>query len=384
MTHEGLSEIIRSAIDAAIRPQEWERVCDLIVSHCRLNAFFLYEYSLDAGAIPSMYVSDAIRRNGNALLTTLRSGQGGTVEQELYASTTTLEPCRIVFEHETMSLASEEQLPTNPFRDGILAASNSRRRFGARLNDIGPFVDIGSGHTDRSIDSFSTNEVLDLQLIFNVLGKSFETGRVIRQLTRTYQALLDFFDTVDFGAAFCDASCRIVIANRRLRELAAERDGLIDQSGSLFTTSTDDDARFRDIVKTACRPGSTPDNLIMGLRRRSRRLPLVARTMAVREPQTGVSGPLALVLVIDPEGRQSLDSTGIAAFGMLSPAELDVCDHLIKGAGTVEIAERRSTTTETTRGQIKTISAKLACRNRLDLIRLAMMTSAPVKGLDTP
>ena len=384
MERRDIAHIMRATIDAAIHPGQWDQVCDMIAEHAGLNAFFLYEYAAEQGTIPSMHISEAIRRDGRQLIDALQRGEGGPAEEVLYASTMSLEPCRIVFEHETLGLSSEDQLPANPFRDGILSASTSRRRFGARLNDIGPFIDIGSGHTDRPRKDFSAQQLAELELVFNVLGKSFEAGRVVRKLIASYHALLSFFDSVDFGAAFCDDGGRIVIANRHFDELAAERDGLTNMAGIAGATHPDDQHRFREIMETTVRPGPRPDSLIMRLQRRSQELPLIARTMAVREPQVGLDAPLVLLLVIDPEGRHSLDSGGIAAFGMLSPAELEICDLLIKGAGTVEIAERRSTKTETTRGQIKTISAKLACRNRLDLIRLAMMTSTPVKDLDTP
>lgn len=104
--------------------------------------------------------------------------------------------------------------------------------------------------------------------------------------------------------------------------------------------------------------------------------------MAVQERQTGVAEPLTLLLVIDPERRRMLRSDGLAAFGLLSPAELEICEMLVQGSETRDIAEHRSTTLETTRGQIKQLNAKLGCRHRLDLMRLAMMTSAPMKGMD--
>ena len=81
---------------------------------------------------------------------------------------------------------------------------------------------------------------------------------------------------------------------------------------------------------------------------------------------------------MDPEGEGRIDASGLAAFGVLSPAELEVCDLLVRGFETPAIAERRGTGLETARLQIKAAAAKLACRSRLDLVRLAMAARPPM------
>lgn len=385
MHKRDLVDIMRSALDAATQPERWDRLCDLIATRSELSAFFVYEYDPEAAQAPRMHYSEKMRHSeGQRILEILTHGEPPPAEHELYLRLLDLPPHAQVFEQEMFGLDNEVGLPPNPLRDQVLSFTGGQRRFGGRLNEIGPFIDIAAGHTRRSIDSYGAEEREDFGLLFSVLGKSLEAGRVLRRLTSSYQRLLDLFDRLDFGVAFCEASGRVVTANACFRELAAEGDGLTAPHGVVCASNPEDRARLLRLVKAAGAPGSKGDALIMRLPRKSQRRPLVARVMAVQERQTGATGPLTLLLVLDPERRQMPRSDGLATFGLLSPAELEICDMLVQGCETRDIADHRSTTLETTRGQIKQLNAKLGCRHRLDLLRLAMMTSAPVQEGDAP
>jgi DNA-binding CsgD family transcriptional regulator len=80
--------------------------------------------------------------------------------------------------------------------------------------------------------------------------------------------------------------------------------------------------------------------------------------------------PHAILLVSGPQR----DRAGIAAFlGViyrLTATEADIAMRLFDGARRAEIAEIRSVTAETLRGQIKAICAKTGSQNEADLIRL--------------
>lgn len=373
------AEILRSAIDAAVRPQEWDGVCDRIVASSDFPAFFIFEYDSTNSQVPIMHLSRAIREGGMDLVDDLIGGRAPQAETELYGQLVDLPPYRHSFEHEVLGFGANDALPPNAIRDAILNVTGARWRFGGRLNDFGPVIDIASGHLGGPTAELPADIRANVDVLFSVVGKSLETGRVIRRLVRSYQAMLDFFDTLDFGAAFCDAEGRIVVSNRQFGELAAERDGLTDVGGIAGATHPEDRPRMRGIIHGATRPAARPEDLIMSLRRRSQGVPFVARTLPLREAQTGVDAPLALLLVFDVERRGILTSEGLSAFGILSPEELAICDMLVQGAGAAEISRSQDTTPGAAAARIDGITAKLACRNRLDLVRLAMMTSAPVR-----
>lgn len=117
---------------------------------------------------------------------------------------------------------------------------------------------------------------------------------------------------------------------------------------------------------------------VWGLPRRFGRLPLVLCASPTRDRDLGPH-PTILLLAIDPEVGARLNADGLAMLGVLTEAEIEVCDLLVRGFETAAIAEHRETRAETTRDQIKAAAAKLACRSRLDILRLAMATTAPVR-----
>jgi DNA-binding CsgD family transcriptional regulator len=79
--------------------------------------------------------------------------------------------------------------------------------------------------------------------------------------------------------------------------------------------------------------------------------------------------PVTLLVAINPEADSRVSAEGLAAFGLLSAAELDVCRHLVRGLSLADLAARRDTGLETLRSQSKAVQAKLACRGRLDIDR---------------
>jgi DNA-binding NarL/FixJ family response regulator len=81
---------------------------------------------------------------------------------------------------------------------------------------------------------------------------------------------------------------------------------------------------------------------------------------------------------VDPEDSDGLTAEGITAMGLLTEAENEVTQLLVRGASTKEIAERRQVAEETVRRQIKSVLSKLNCRSRSDVIRLALATRLPL------
>ena len=214
-------------------------------------------------------------------------------------------------------------------------------------------------------------------VLFPLLARTIETARVVTALAASHARLMTLFDRLEFGAAFATPEGRVLTANGAFRRLLAERDGLREASGLLGTDDPAAMAALRGALAAALRPDAPPGRLTLTLPRREGRLPLVLRTAPVREPDLGPAMAV-LVLVMDPEGEGRIDASGLAAFGVLSPAELEVCDLLVRGFETGAIAERRGTGLETARLQIKAAAAKLACRSRLDLVRLAMAARPPM------
>jgi DNA-binding CsgD family transcriptional regulator len=170
---------------------------------------------------------------------------------------------------------------------------------------------------------------------------------------------------------------RLRLVNATARAMMADGIGVAETSGRIATPTRP--GALEAPVAAAVAGRLVGRDSLVALPRGIER-PLLARVFSITG--TGVEGAGACVLLVDPDDPVRLDASGIAALELLTAAEAEVVSLLVRGAGTVEIAERRDTTPETTRGQIRSAGAKLGCRTRVDLLRLAMATRAPVRGPD--
>jgi DNA-binding CsgD family transcriptional regulator len=86
----------------------------------------------------------------------------------------------------------------------------------------------------------------------------------------------------------------------------------------------------------------------------------------------------ALITLIDPDRVPYLRIDRFVALYNLTPAEAEVCAHIIKGFSTTDIAEMRNTTPVTAKNQASAVLAKLGVNRRLDLIRLVIRLLPPI------
>lgn len=76
-----------------------------------------------------------------------------------------------------------------------------------------------------------------------------------------------------------------------------------------------------------------------------------------------------IIYVIDSANLSIVSTQGIAKLYDLTPAEDAVCNLLVKGMTTNEIAAARSVKVETVRSQIKTLLDKIRVNTRIHLIK---------------
>ena len=372
-----LGELFSVAIDASARPEAWHELCDRIVDQHGAANFMVFEYDLRDHAAPVFHGSRATREELSPFRRAFQ--EGDTAPDEKGYETLARTPAGLLLcEQELFGLPIEAPKPPNPWRDRLLKAVGAEGRYGMRLNDVGPFLDAAVYHAwqeNRATHAFLKAEAA---ILHPVLAKTLEATRTIRALTRSYSVLLDLFDRLDFAVAFCDAAGRVLLENRQFKSLVAERNGIRIASQMLAGETSGASARIATCIGAAFNGASAPAELSTLLPRRDDGAPLLLRVAPVRESEVGAGAMQAMVLVLDPDDTTRLTADGLAGFGLLSQAELDVCAHLIRGLGTEDIAEQRDTTLETARSQIKAAQQKLGCRSRLDLLRLAVVSSPPV------
>jgi len=279
---------------------------------------------------------------------------------------------------ELLGLATNAALPPNAFYDAMRERLPIACRAGARLGDMGPMLDVAAGHfrcLDEDLPDDNRAKAADL---FPLISRAVEANRVIEGLAGQLALLSAAFDRFDFGIVLTDGAGRLRLVNRVAREMMADGLGVAETSGKLATPTK---PRVLEAAMAAAASGHLAGRDSLVALPRGTERPLLARVFSVGT--TGVTGAGACVLLVDPDDPARLDASGIAALDLLTAAEAEVVALLVRGAGTDEISDRRDTTPETTRGQIRSAAAKLGCQTRVDLLRLAMATRIPLRGADS-
>ena len=376
VSYEVMAEIVLAAIDVAARPELWSVLCDRIAHEIGARAFMVFAYDLERPSVPQFHCSTIAGSHIVRLVSAFRAGED-VEDHPTYAALFRARPGAALQEGELLGLRPGAALPPNGWRDRVLAASGGRARSIMRVNDHGPFLDVAVAHEGDPFSAAPPALARLSPVLGRILLRTLESARVVAALTGTHARLMALFDRLDFGVAFLTSGGRVLTANAAFRNLVADRDGLRAASGEITADDPAGAAALRRLLADAARPDTAPERLTLALARRSERLPLVLRAAPVRQGDVS-AGTAVLLLVMDPEDGGRLDASGLAAFGVLSRAELEVCSLLVRGFATPGIADRRGTGIETVRDQIKSATAKLACRSRLDLVRLAMASRAPV------
>lgn len=370
------SRILTTVVGASVKPQLWDEVCDQIVAFSGAVNCNIFEYEPAAKRCVSLHGSENLKLVAPDLRLQLVDGSASE-DNGIYDALRQAEPLKFQTEAFLIGAENNATIPSNAFRDAILEKTGAVSRNGGRLNDIGPHVDAIALHL-RQADNLPVDLVNTMNVLMPVIGKSIETSRIVRTLTRGYGALLDAFELLDFAAVICEANGSLMISNDRFRAMAHDGDSFVERDGAILTRHASDQPLLDKAIASSRHQGGPPGDAYTTLRRRSGKLPLVAKAAPIRDDHLGAS-QLTLLLILDPEDDARMNAKGLEAFGLLSPAELAVCEMLVKGYQTSEISTVRDTSIATTRSQIKSVSAKLRCTSRLDLLRLAMATSVPMR-----
>ncbi|MWD29985.1 hypothetical protein E0K89_021140 [Aquicoccus sp. SCR17] len=365
-----MSDILSGIVEATLRPKTWSRVCEAIEGRIPGVAAMVFEYELLERRIGARHGSGGALDHDD-LVDRLIAG-GGRIDEEA---------CLAIATSETGIFGLGADLPgpgprpagaENPYRQALFSVLGSQGRGGRGPGGAGMWVDIAVLHAAGPGGALPGGSRAEITPLLPVIGAAMATGRAMRSLNRRYGVLLEFFDRLDIAVGFCDAGMRLVLSNACLRALMAEGDALVLDGERPRACTLEAQQRF---CAALGRAGETA----MTLPRGSGRQPLVVRTA----PLSGDGeAQLTMLLVLDPEDDRRFSSRGLAALRLLTPAELEVCDLLVRGLGTEQISERRATSSTTTRNQVKSAAAKLGCRTRLDLVRLAFATHVPVSERD--
>lgn len=186
------------------------------------------------------------------------------------------------------------------------------------------------------------------------------------------RSLAELLDGSRFGVIQLDRHRRILAANDRARGLLLLRDGLYDMAGQLRAREKTE-ARELDalIARALPRAGIRASAGSMTIQRSKARTRLVLHVNPVGPLGAGIRGSrvAALVLVVDPESRVTIDPNLVRVAMGLTPAQSRVAAMLADGRTLREIAAATGRTEGTVRWHLKQIFRRLGIRRQTELVR---------------
>ena len=369
-------EISLAAIDATVAPEGWDRLCDLVAEQVNAVGLFIFYYDTISHSTQLARCSSIGRTSeGRRLIHEIQQGKGEE-DHPSYAAVGRALPGEVMGERHFFSVPEGTPIPQNGWRDTVLEATGGLARSSMKLNDIGPYTDLATTH-DRTLHETGSEEYRRFAPFLQpLLARTLEASRTIASLTESYARLMTLFDRLDFGVAFLRPDGKIVCENNALRAIAKEWDALGIRNGYLREANPLERGVLNKLHAATMSAPAANSALSTTLRRLSGALPLVVKSVQIRDAEIARE-PVIMLMVLDPEDCHRLNARGLEAFGILTDAELEVCELLVRGHTTTDISDTRNTSVETTKSQIKSTAAKLNCASRMDILRLAMATRLP-------
>lgn len=254
----------------------------------------------------------------------------------------------------------------------------------ARLNDNNSWWDAITFHFDERLRQIPKQSLAGINLILPHVAKAVEISRSFELLKIQYNAVLAALDHVEIGMCITTAQGDAVVCNEEAGRILDENDGIRMMGDKRFQFQDPErQAEFDQAVfsasATARGEQTTHEFLFVG-ERRSNKDPLLIEVSPLRDYANELSGRLsgALITLIDPSNTRPFNAGRLIASYKLSKSEADVCQLLLEGNTTVNIAEIRSVSPETIKTQISSIFQKTRCARRSDLIRLVLKTTPPI------
>ena len=262
------------------------------------------------------------------------------------------------------------------------------RRAVSRLNDNRCWYDTAIFQFDASITDIPEESLKSAQMLLPHLAKSIELSRAFSLLKTRYKAVLSALDHVQIGMCIALGRGEVIVSNQEAERIVDLDDGLkFARDGRFLCRDPELGLALNQAIERAARAAKGDGGLaetILAVPRLTNEHPFLVEIAPLRdyagEVDTNLEG--ALVTVIDPGNPKPFSTARVAQAYGLTPAEAEVCRHLVDGWTNSRIADERSVSTDTVKTQIASILQKTSTKRRSELIRLALKSSPPIATPD--
>jgi len=277
----------------------------------------------------------------------------------------------------------EDQINLTTSEDWLFKEWEVRNRYISRLNIHPSYLDM---HTLLFADIPEEQRLQGIQRVAELtqhFAKAVELSRPFLLLKSRFQATLDVLDRFQLGVFILSPGGAVILKNSAADTILEQADALsLDAHGKLRSDLAIDAPRLDKIIEQLLhehKSGNIKSSTEVVFKRQSQLTPYLGEITPLSEPT--IMGPSSglIVTLIDPDNRKIINCAGMAQLFSLSDAESKVCQLLVDGYSTSEIAEVRSVSPITVKNQVNSVLSKTGNRSRTDLIRQALSINLPVE-----
>ena len=267
--------------------------------------------------------------------------------------------------------------------DWLFREWGARSRYISRLNVHPSYLDMCTLVFADMTEIARMQGVDSMSILTLHLAKAIELSRPFLLLKSRFQATLEVLDRFKLAVFILSANGEVLLKNVAADAVLDQADALtMDAYGKLKSELAVDSPGIDAIVERVLghqRQGKIRPSTEFVLQRRSKLTPYLGEITPLTEPS--VIGPLSglMIILIDPDHRKTVSSAGMARIFEMTGAESEICQLLIDGRSTDEIAEMRNVLPGTVKNQIKSVLGKTGNRSRAELIRQALSINLPVE-----
>ena len=279
-------------------------------------------------------------------------------------------------------LYSEPERKTSPVYNDLLVRGESRNGLNVRLD--GPEGSRIVWFTADPVDGcWSSAQVELLERLLPHLRQFVVVRHALAEAGALGASLARLLDKPRAGVIHLDRRGRIVAANDPARDVLRQGDGLSDQDGFLRARVPTEHTELQRLLARALPRFGEPSesgSITVSRSPDAPRLVLHVSPVEDREVDYRAQRPAALVLVVDPKGRERIDRSLVAESLGLTRAESELAASLAEGRTIRDIATMTGRTEGTVRWHLKHVFDKLGVSRQLDVAQLVL----PLAGLPSP
>ena len=277
-------------------------------------------------------------------------------------------------------LFTDAELKTSPVYNEWLQRCGARNGLNARLDGPGGSRIIWTLGDPIAGSGWGSAQIDMIQGLLPHIRQFVRVRYALAGAEALGASLSGLLDNTRLGVIHLDRRGRIVEANDPARDILRQDDGLFDRDGFLSAWLPDDHADLERLLGRALAAvgGQTPASGSMAVRRAPGLPPLTLHITPVGVQQTdfGRWRVAALVLVVDPASRPTIDARLVAEALGLTPSQSQVASMLAAGSSVRDIATATGRQENTVYKHLKQMYRKLGISRQADLVRLVLSRAA--------